>query len=285
MLGQHVRIQCQDACLEDIVRANFGAMLVTAAEQPPDLDYLLAADAGRSSFMLSRAGVAVASARQAADLLFLLEKELVVALQRRRSDLLFLHAAALVHRGRAYVLVGDSGHGKSTTAWGLLHHGFGYLSDELAPIDLVTLEVLAYPHALCLKRAPPPEYPLPQGVLDLQATVHVPAQAMPQAAAADARCPVEAVLFVRYLKDATTPVLRELGRAEAGARLYVASLNALAHPHRGMDAVARIAARVSSFALDAAGLRDTCDMVRRWATGMRAPAAAAADNSRSDNSC
>ena len=105
------------------------------------------------------------------------------------------------------------------------------------------------------------------------------------AAAADARCPVEAVLFVHYVKDATTPVLRELGRAEAGARLYVASLNALAHPHRGMDAVARIAARVSSFALDAAGLRDTCDMVRRLATGMRAPAAAAADNSRSDNSC
>ena len=270
MLGQHVRILCQDDRLEGIVRANFGAMLAAAPEQPPDLDYLLCADAEPTSFTLSRAGAPVASARQAADLLFLLEKDLVVALQRRRPDLLFLHAAALVHRGRAYVLAGDSGHGKSTTAWGLLHHGFGYLSDELAPIDLATFDVLAYPHALCLKRAPPPEYPLPAEVLDLKTTLHVPAQSLPQVAAAETRCPLEAVLFVRYRKDATTPVLRELGRAEAGARLYVASLNALAHPHRGMDAVARIAGQASSFVLDSAGLAATCDVIARCARRERA---------------
>jgi hypothetical protein len=209
----------------------------------------------------------VARARQTADLLFLLEKDIVVELQHRRTDLLFLHAAALVHRGRAYVLAGDSGHGKSTTAWGLLHHGFGYLSDELAPIDLVHFEVLAYPHALCMKRAPPPEYPLPaEGVLDLKSTFHVPAQSLPQVSA-EARCPLEAVLFVRYRKDATTPVLRQLGRAEAGARLYVASLNALAHPQRGLDAVAHIAQQVSSFALEAADLASTCELVRRMAAG------------------
>jgi hypothetical protein len=264
MLGQHVRIQCRDARLEDMVRANFGAMLASEGEQLADLAYVLGADGGRSRFTLARAGAPVQRAGHSADLLFLLEKDLVVALQHRRPDLLFLHAAALTHRGRAYVLVGDSGHGKSTTAWGLLQHGFGYLSDELAPIDLATLEVLAYPHALCLKRAPP-EYPLPQGVLDLKATLHVPTRTMPQAAAADARCPLEAVLFVRYLKDATTPVLRELGRAEAGARLYVASLNALAHPHRGMDAIARIARELPGFALDAAGLGATCDLVCRMA--------------------
>lgn len=270
MLGQHVRIECEDARLEAIVRANFGAMLAAEGEQPPDLDYLLCAHPGPASFTLRRAGAPVESAHQAADLLFLLEKDLVVALQRRRADLLFLHAAALVHGGRAYVLAGDSGHGKSTTAWGLLHHGFGYLSDELAPIDLATLEVLAYPHALCLKRAPPPEYPLPaQGVLDLQATLHVSAQSLPQLAAVQARSPLEAVLFVRYRKDATTPVLRELGRAETGARLYVASLNALAHHQRGMDAVARIAAKVTGFTLDSAGLGDTCNLLHRMATAGR----------------
>jgi hypothetical protein len=266
MLGQHVRIRCHGDGLEGIVRANFGAMLAADLEQPPALDYLLCTDVGRSGFTLSRAGAPVASVREAADLLFLLEKDLVIALQRGRPDLLFLHAAALTHNGRAYVLAGDSGQGKSTAAWGLLHHGFSYLSDELAPIDLATLEVLAYPHALCLKRAPPPRYPLPvQGVLDLEATLHVPARAMPRAGAADARCPLEAVLFVRYRRDATTPVLRALGRAEVGARLYVASLNALAHPQRGMDAVAHIAAHVTGFALDSAGLGDTCDLLCRMA--------------------
>ena len=49
------------------------------------------------------------------------------------------------------LLAGASGNGKSTTAWALLHRGFQYLSDELAPLDLSAMTVHAFPHALCLK--------------------------------------------------------------------------------------------------------------------------------------
>ena len=189
-----------------------------------------------------------------------MEQAIVVAVQERRPDLLFLHAAALERDGGVILLVGESGHGKSTTAWGLLHHGFGYLSDELAPVDPKSLEVMPYPHALCLKRRPPPAYPLPAAAFDLGATMHVPVRAMPGRAPASP-CALKAVVFVRHEPGARDPVLRPIGSADAAARLYVSTLNALAHPARGLDAVLRVATRSSCFSLQAAELARTCELV------------------------
>ena len=69
-------------------------------------------------------------------LLFHLDKSLTMALQRRRSDLYFLHAAAVAMGNRVALLPAPSGTGKSTLTVGLLERGFDYLSDELAPIHL-----------------------------------------------------------------------------------------------------------------------------------------------------
>ena len=170
---------------------------------------------------------------------------------------------------QAWLLVGESGNGKSTTAWGLLHHGFRYLSDELSPIDLTTLQVHAYPHALCLKQ-PPPVYPLPANrVLDLGATLHVPVDALPGALAAGP-CDLGAVIFVRYGGHRPAPLLRAIGPAEAGARMYTCTLNALAHPDQGLDAVLHVAERIPGFALDSADLRTTCEALARLAVNRNA---------------
>lgn len=46
-----------------------------------------------------------------------------------------IHAGAVVHRGRALIVAGPSGHGKTTLTLGLVARGLGLLSDELAVID------------------------------------------------------------------------------------------------------------------------------------------------------
>jgi hypothetical protein len=46
-----------------------------------------------------------------------------------------LHAACVERGGRALVLAGPSGAGKTTLAWALLARGAGYLSDECTAID------------------------------------------------------------------------------------------------------------------------------------------------------
>src|SRR5262249_10315704 len=129
------------------------------------------------------------------EILFLLEKDITVELQRRRSDLFFLHSAAVDWRGSACLLAAESGSGKSTTAWGLLLHDFHLLSDELSPIDLGPMEVLPYPHALCLKTPPAPTYRLPAGSLDRGRTIHIPTWSLPSATVSEPR-PIGAVFLL-----------------------------------------------------------------------------------------
>jgi hypothetical protein len=194
------------------------------------------------------------------DLLYSLEKDITVRLQQQRADLLFVHAAAVEWRGRAALLAADSGSGKSTTTWALLHHGFGYLSDELGPVDLGSNLVFPYPHALCLKRPPPPPYELPGATLDLGRTLHVPTSALP-AVTITRPLPLGTVFLLKHDSSLDRPTLRPISAAEAGARLYITALNALAHADRGLDAVLGLAAQVRCYALITARLPATCKLL------------------------
>jgi hypothetical protein len=59
-----------------------------------------------------------------------------------------LHAAAVAARGRAVVLAGPSGRGKTTLCLALLQHGFGLLSDELACVRRVGTVVDPFPRLI-----------------------------------------------------------------------------------------------------------------------------------------
>jgi hypothetical protein len=194
-----------------------------------------------------------------ADLLSLIDGELVVELQRQRAELFFLHSAVLVERGGATLLVAEAGGGKSTTAWALLHHGFTYASDELAPVEPESLRVHPFPRALCLKDDPPGSYPLPPGALRTERSIHLPPALLP-APLQKGAAPLRAVFLVR--RGAPVPARRRLGTAEAGARLYPHALNALAHPESGLDAALRIAAAVPCFELLVGELPPACALLR-----------------------
>ena len=264
ILGQTIRIVCRGRpSLAQAISANYASLAAGPDGRIPDLEYVVTEQIDTRALSVARAERSVDAVPGLGELLYVLEKDITVALQQRRPDLLFLHAAALEYAGLAYLLAGESGGGKSTTAWGLIHHGFGYLSDELSPVDLASLCVLPYPHALCLKRRPPPAYPLPAtDVLVFDKTTHVPVSALPGAIVAQP-CRLGGVLFVRYHEGAAAPALRAIGAAEAGARLYTTTLNALAHPNGGLDAVVQIVRSVPCFALACADLRATCQAVRK----------------------
>lgn len=260
ILGLRVRIECVDPVTQDTLRRNFAAMAVPGDDLGAAIRYRVEDAAPPRPLTLVLGDEATIECADAGDVLRHLERDLTIALQRRRFDLFFLHSAALERHGRAYLLAAPSGTGKSMAAWGLLHHGFRYLSDELSPIDPDKLGVWPYPHALALKRAPPEDFPLPRDALHLGRTIHVPSSALPAAA----RCgllPLGAILLLERAPDRATPSMRRLAPGEAGARLYVNALNALAHPNHGLDAVARIAERVPCFAVQSAGLVETCALI------------------------
>ncbi len=191
------------------------------------------------------------------DLLYLLDKSITLALQGARKDLCFVHGGAvLAPDGRVVVLTAASGSGKSTATWALLHHGFGYLSDELAPIDPGTLQVLGYPHALCLKRHPPAPYLLPVETLVTSRSMHIPVAGMP----ATAR--LAAIFFVDHRCPENQPIVSELSPARAAMHLYANTLNPLAHPNDGLDAIAGIIQNVPSYSLNTANLGAACETLR-----------------------
>ena len=259
ILGQCVRIEHDAPHLDDLLIANFGAMTNPAKGLPADLRYVISeTDSGLFIHSPDRVPLRCGTPD---DLLFLLDKCITVDLQKQRPDLLFLHSAAVERQGKAYLFAADSGCGKSTTTWAMLHHGFGYLSDELSPIDMESMQILPYPHALCLKRPPPLPYPLPDTTIALKRTMHVPTESLPAPTITEPM-PLGGVFLVRYCPDLEAPSLRVIGPAEAGARLYVTALNALAHHDYGLDSVVSIVAHVPCYALSTADLAKTCDLIR-----------------------
>ena len=177
ILGQRVRVGCSDPALSQLLNVNFGAMAAPNDDVAPDLQYWIVRNDTPASFSLLRDGRETCEEAEPGDVLFLLEKDITVELQKKRSDLFFLHSAAIDWQGNACLLAAESGSGKSTTAWALLHHAFRYLSDELSPIDLDSMRVFPYPHALCLKQEPPPAYALPANAIRLGRRIHIPTEA------------------------------------------------------------------------------------------------------------
>ena len=121
----------------------------------PQVTYRITCEKTSNRFLIERNGSSSDIARDASEFLYKFEKDLTIQTQKLRRDLYFLHAATLELNCQALALVAPSGGGKSTMTWGLLHHGFKYLSDELAPIDLTTLRVHRFPQPSASNRCRP----------------------------------------------------------------------------------------------------------------------------------
>ena len=65
---------------------------------------------------------------------------------------LLFHAGALEVDGIGVLVPGASGSGKSTLVAGLVRAGLGYLTDELAALDMATGRLVPYPKPITLKR-------------------------------------------------------------------------------------------------------------------------------------
>jgi hypothetical protein len=145
----------------------------------------------------------------------------------RSGGLCAVHAGALCRNGRALLLPGDAGHGKSTLSAALAAHGFEMLCDDTALIAGEALLVRSLPTGLCIKRGACtvlesryrqlpslPEWRRPDGK---QVRYLMPGQHVPWAEA-DAALPVAWIVFPRYDPSQNTALL-PLAKHEALVRL------------------------------------------------------------------
>lgn len=89
-----------------------------------------------------------------------LYSRMLTALMREIESHAVLHAAALVcPDGKALVIAGPSGFGKSSLARELASRGFGFLSDDYAPLDLDAGTIAPYPRAMAIRTDSPHDGP------------------------------------------------------------------------------------------------------------------------------
>jgi len=262
ILNISVNILCADSRIHKLLINNFGALQAQTGSSvvKADIEYSVQTK-GDNLFSIKRFDASIIENADVYDLIYFLEKDITVELQKIRKDLLFIHAAALEYDNKACMIVAPSGSGKSTTTWALLHHGFRYCSDELAPIDLSTMMISAYPHALCLKSSPPEPYNLPNNVIKTIATIHVPVEYLP-AEVCDHPVRLAAIFFLKYNPDIQEPEIHEISAAEASARLYANALNPLAHPEGGIDAGISVAKSCECFNVTSADLGLTANLIK-----------------------
>lgn len=260
VFGCDIRIECMDDRAESLVRGNYGSLKNVAKD--PRVFYRITRGEASEGLLIERNGSPCPMlARDDYDFLYMLEKDVTIETQKLRPDLFFVHAAILELDGHSMALVAPSGHGKSTTAWGLLHYGFKYVSDELAPIDLTTIRVHPFPHALCLKSLPPNDFPLPDETIFTAYTAHVPTDCLPSQTALET-LPLRIIFFLRFEPENSRPVLKPAGKAEATVQLLRNALNPLAHQSDGLDAAIRIVSNVHCFELLSSNLQLTCELIK-----------------------
>lgn len=126
-------------------------------------------------------------------LLQLVRNEVRLQFMRSRPDLLWLHAGAVAQNGRAILLSGASGQGKSSLTTRLCELGWGYLSDEIAPLRMDADTVIPFPQAAVRRVHPGREVTENEVRLLARESVIVSSQIV-----ISTETPVEAIVFINY---------------------------------------------------------------------------------------
>jgi hypothetical protein len=259
VFGCGIRVECMDTRAELLLRSVYGSFRQSIADAR--IHYRITRQQASGGLLIARQGVCPMVARDDYEFLFVFEKDMIIETQKLRPDLYFVHSAILELHGHALALVAPSGYGKSTTTWALLHHGLRYVSDELAPIELTTMRVHPFPHALCLKSIPSNDYPPPQESIHTMCTAHIPTNRLPAPTMLD-MVSLDAIFFLRFDAQIAAPVLKPMAKADAVVRLFTNALNPLAHTGDGLDAAIKIVSRVRCFELLSSQLPETCELIK-----------------------
>jgi hypothetical protein len=173
-----------------------------------------------------------------------------------------VHAAAAAIDGRAVLLPARMESGKTTLVAGLVQRGFGYLTDEAAVIDPVTLRVSPFPKPLTIDEGSWSVLPelRPERSADVEPLVsrqwHVdPRSIRSDALAADSE--VVCIVSPQYVAGATT-ALRAMSKADALVLLCESTFYLDRHRRTGFDALGELVRRTPTFQLVIGDLESAC---------------------------
>lgn len=186
--------------------------------------------------------------------------QLIELIIRARDDLIWFHAAVAGFRGRAIMLPGRRGSGKSTIVRSLWARGWTYLTDDVVPLDPATNRVLPFPMLPAVRRDPGRHLShdelaqVPKTEVELDDRIERDA------------LPVAAVVLPSSLRGGRT----ELTEATAGEATLALLEGCWNLPRVGDAAVAHIAALVPTLPIRRLTFGNpdrAADLVSEWTSG------------------
>jgi hypothetical protein len=172
-----------------------------------------------------------------------LKHEVARHLIQARPDLLWFHAGAAACQGRAAMIAGAWGRGKSTLVTILYANGWTYLSDDIVALDLTSGKVLPFPLTPAAREDPGRETPvhrvpeLPKPEMELK----------PETVCREAM-PVGTLIFPHYNRRSPT-VISACSPATAAGELLQNCLNFTSHRETAVRYLCDLVMRVSAFRL------------------------------------
>lgn len=240
--GAQVEVHTQDRGIADEVRRRFGAMLGVGDARTVGVLAVRRTDGG---FHVDGARVLPAEAATRLEALRTLKHEIVSRFVEARPDLLWLHAGAAALDGRAVLLAGAWGSGKSTLVNDLCARGWRYLSDDVVPFDPRT--ACAHPFPLTLAYRQGNGAALERAEVPGLGKIHVP---LGEDRICSAPTPVDALVFPTYVPGAGGAP-QPVSAAVAATTIVQHAQNASAHtPGDAVEALCALARRAPAFTLE-----------------------------------
>jgi len=186
-----------------------------------------------------------------------------------RDDLVLVHAGVVVRDGRALLVAGPSGRGKSTLTAALVKRGFAYFSDEIAALTTEG-NVLRYPTPLRLRAGAiarlgelAPQLERWQEPVSGWGERLLLASPHPDAVAAGEAATVGMVVLPTVPDGEAMPRLVDLPVGTAAFRIMAETLNYAACSRLGMDLAIAVARAASCHELVHGDLWPTVEAIER----------------------
>ncbi len=238
--GQQIRLRTNVPAVKAFIEDEYSLMLAESGQS-------IAGDCSvtrESSGMELRMGEEVRIwGMSQAEALGQVKHEIVSQFIRSRKNLLWLHAGAAERGGKALLLPGGAGYGKSTMVTELIGKGWRYLSDEIAPLGMESDVVIAYPVRPQRRRRvgrilPTAEVDrLPREIIDIPDSLVVPGWTE-----------VGAIVFPRY-ETGVEAFLGRISVGEAAMNLLRNSLNSRDLKDLAVRRAAELAGRIPAYEL------------------------------------